>query len=148
MRASVLVVLFALGCRTQKDPELPRSLPSSGESTEPSGTKEKSEDSKSGAMVEVNTKETPVMRCGPKDSYHFVVNVFTCKDGSNPYKGNLSAGHDARIGNVGANSTGHIIDLYEVPCPEGPRRVYVDMYGCPGGTSAPGGKPGSGGTSM
>jgi hypothetical protein len=146
MRASLLLfALFALGCRTTaKDPEVPRSLPPSNDPAEAPPTKP--EASKPGEMVEVNTKETPVMRCGPKDSYHYVVNVFACKDGGNPYKGNLAAGHDARIGNVGANSTGHIIDLYEVPCPEGPRRVYVDMYGCPGGK--PGDAPGGGGSSM
>jgi hypothetical protein len=83
--------------------------------------------------VEVNDKEHPVMRCGAKDSYYYVATEFKCADGSNPLGGETMAGAKARVGNVGANSTGHIIDLYEVPCPEGAKRVYVDMYGCPAG---------------
>lgn len=81
--------------------------------------------------VEVNTKETPVLRCGAKDSYAYVASEFKCPDGGNPLGGDLMAGAKSRVGNVGANSTGHIIDLYEVPCASGPQRVYVDMYGCP-----------------
>lgn len=81
--------------------------------------------------VEGSDREHPVMRCGPRDSYAFIANDFRCADGSNPFRGNLGAGARARRGNVGANSTGHIIDLYVVPCPEGPREIYVDMYGCP-----------------
>jgi len=95
-----------------------------------------------GKPVEVNTKETPVLRCGPKDSYVYVAKEFKCPDGGNPLGGNPQAGAAARIGNVGANSTGHIIDLYEVPCASGPRRVYVDMYGCKGSGGGPGGGPG------
>lgn len=75
------------------------------------------------------------MRCGPKDSYAYVANEFKCADGSNPFAGNLGAAQKSRRGNVGANASGHIIDLYVVPCPEGEREVFVDMYGCnePGG---------------
>ena len=46
----------------------------------------------------------------------------------------LFTGKDLRqlgSGNVGANETGHVIDLYIVPCPSGEVSVYVDMYGCP-----------------
>ncbi|MBK7394856.1 MAG: hypothetical protein IPJ34_00770 [Myxococcales bacterium] len=92
-----------------------------------------------GKPVEVNTKETPVLRCGPKDSYVYVAKEFKCPDGTNPLGGNPQAGAAARVGNVGANSTGHIIDLYEVPCASGPQRVYVDMYGCKGGGGKGGG---------
>lgn len=87
---------------------------------------------KSNVPVEVNTKETPVLRCGAKDSYVYVASEFKCPDGGNPLGGDVMAGAKSRVGNVGANSTGHIIDLYEVPCASGPHRVYVDMYGCPG----------------
>lgn len=87
---------------------------------------------KSNKPVEVNTKETPVLRCGAKDSYVYVASEFKCPDGGNPLGGDVMAGAKSRVGNVGANSTGHIIDLYEVPCASGPHRVYVDMYGCPG----------------
>ena len=75
-------------------------------------------------------EEHPVKRCGPQDSYYYVATVFHCDDGTNPFHGDVDAGRQARLRNVGANRSGHIIDLYEVPCPEGPRSVYVDMYGC------------------
>ena len=86
-------------------------------------------------------QEHPVLRCGPRDSYYFVATEYRCQDGTNPLNGNVAAGRDARVGNVGANSTGHIIDLYEVPCSAGPQRVYVDMYGCPPGVNPLTGAP-------
>ena len=78
-----------------------------------------------------SSKENPVMRCGPRDSYAFIAGIYRCADGSNPLDGNVGAGGAARRGNVGPNSQHHIIDLYEVPCPSGAEQVYVDMYGCP-----------------
>jgi hypothetical protein len=75
--------------------------------------------------------EDPVSACGPGDSYAFVASEFRCPEGDNPLGGDPSAGANARVGNVGANSTGHIIDHYRVPCASGPVDVYVDMYGCP-----------------
>jgi len=74
-------------------------------------------------------KETPVLRCGPLDSYQFV-SKHICADGSRPLGGDPALGRKARVGNVGANGTGHIIDHYVVPCPEGEVSIYVDMYGC------------------
>ncbi|MRG95100.1 hypothetical protein [Polyangium spumosum] len=75
------------------------------------------------------SKETPVPRCGPVDSYAFV-SEYTCKDGSQPLGRDPHMGQQARTGNVGANHTGHIIDRYVVACPEGEVEIYVDMYGC------------------
>lgn len=75
--------------------------------------------------------EHPVPACGPGDSYDYVASRFRCPDGTNPLGGDPRAGQMARLGNVGANSTGHIIDVYRVPCASGPIDVYVDMYGCP-----------------
>lgn len=80
-------------------------------------------------------REHPVMRCGPAESYRYVASDFRCAGGTNPLGGDLRAGAAARVGNVGPNSTGHIIDLYRVACPEGAREIYVDMYGCPPGRS-------------
>ena len=77
------------------------------------------------------TQEDPVSACGPGDSYAFVAGEFQCPEGGNPLGGDTSAGGASRVGNVGANSTGHIIDLYRIPCRSGPVDVYVDMYGCP-----------------
>lgn len=77
--------------------------------------------------------EDPIGACGPGDSYAYVAQEFQCPGGGNPLAGDVNAGQGARVGNVGANSTGHIIDLYRVPCPDGPVDVYVDMYMCPGG---------------
>lgn len=75
--------------------------------------------------------EHPVATCGPRDSYDYVASRFRCPDGTNPLGGDLAAGQAARLGNVGANSQGHIIDVYRVPCASGPVDVYVDLYGCP-----------------
>jgi hypothetical protein len=76
-------------------------------------------------------KEAPIVRCGNRDSYHYVASVFRCPSGPNPLDGNLRAGAAARVGNVGPNHTGHIIDRYRVPCSDGEQFVFVDMYGCP-----------------
>lgn len=75
--------------------------------------------------------EHPVPACGPLDSYEYVASRFRCPDGTNPLGGDPRAGQASRLGNVGANSSGHIIDVYRVPCASGPVDVYVDMYGCP-----------------
>lgn len=85
----------------------------------------------SGRSGSGRTQEDPVMACGPRDSYAFVAGELQCPEGGNPLGGDAQAGAAARVGNVGANSTGHIIDLYRVPCGSGPVDVYVDMYGCP-----------------
>jgi len=77
-----------------------------------------------------SSPEAPLMACGPADSYRRVAE-FRCADGSQPLGGDAGAGRQARAGNVGANSTGHVIDLYRVPCASGAVEVYVDMYGCP-----------------
>ena len=74
--------------------------------------------------------EHPVPACGPLDSYEYVASRFRCPDGTNPLGGDPRAGQASRLGNVGANSSGHIIDVYRVPCASGPVDVYVDMYGC------------------
>ncbi len=74
--------------------------------------------------------EAPVMACGPADSYRRVAE-YRCPDGTEPLRGDPAAGGRARVGNVGANSRGHVIDLYRVPCASGVVELYVDMYGCP-----------------
>lgn len=73
--------------------------------------------------------EDAVAVCGPVESYRYVAEV-RCPDGSQPLGGDPAAGQRARVGNVGPNATGHIIDLYHVPCPGGDVEVFVDMYGC------------------
>ncbi len=83
-----------------------------------------------GASIGQTSHEQPLSACGPVDSYR-QVSEYRCADGSMPLGGDPGAGQQARSGNVGPNSSGHIIDLYEVPCPEGVVQVYVDMYGCP-----------------
>ncbi len=74
--------------------------------------------------------EQPLRACGPSDSYRRVAE-HRCPDGSVPLGGDPGAGAGARVGNVGPNASGHIIDLYRVPCASGEVDVYVDMYGCP-----------------
>lgn len=75
--------------------------------------------------------EHPIPACGAADSYQIVAS-YVCPDGSVPLAGDPSAGAAARLGNVGANSAGHIIDLYSVPCTSGAVQLYVDMYSCGG----------------
>lgn len=77
------------------------------------------------------SREDPVICCGPVDSYTYVAAEFRCPDGQNPLGGDPSAGQRARVGNVGPNASGHIIDLYRVPCGGGEVDIFVDMYGCP-----------------
>lgn len=84
-----------------------------------------------GAPTPGSDKEHPIMRCGFEDSYDFVANIYRCARGKNPLEGNIRGAQMARRGNVGANWRQHIIDVYEVPCADGPERVFVDLYGCP-----------------
>ncbi len=65
----------------------------------------------------------------PRTDYAFVAN-FRCADGSRPLGGNSERGANARAGNVGQGSDGHVIDHYEVPCRAGSQSVYVDAYHC------------------
>lgn len=75
------------------------------------------------------TKKQPLPTCGVTASYIAVADV-QCADGTRPLDSDVPRGSDARRGNVGPNTDGHIIDLYEVTCPEGPKQVFVDMYDC------------------
>jgi hypothetical protein len=76
-----------------------------------------------------SSKEHPLPTCGPQGSYIAVADV-ECDDGSRPLDGDVPGGMRSRRGSLGPNATGHIIDLYEVTCPDGPKQIYVDMYGC------------------
>jgi len=75
------------------------------------------------------SKDAPLPACGVTASYIAVADI-ECADGSRPLDGDVPRGSDARRGNVGPNAHGHIIDLYEVTCPEGPTKIFVDMYDC------------------
>ncbi|MGF1466705.1 MAG: hypothetical protein ACFCGT_11280 [Sandaracinaceae bacterium] len=68
----------------------------------------------------------------PRSDYPYVAS-YQCPDGSVPLDGNPRRGQLARLGNVGQGPDGHVLDLYEVPCPSGPVRIFVDGYHCPGG---------------
>ena len=87
------------------------------------------------ALVRGSSRDAPVQVCGPRESYAYVASDFVCPDGSNPLGGSLRAGSRARAGSIGAGADGHILDMYEVPCPGGPVQVYIDMYHCPDGRS-------------
>ncbi|MEZ4454004.1 MAG: hypothetical protein R3B09_31395 [Nannocystaceae bacterium] len=76
------------------------------------------------------TKENPVPSCGPDHSYDYIASDVVCADGKSPLRGDLEAAMAARVGNVGPNEAMHIIDLYEIHCPEGPKAIYVDMDDC------------------
>lgn len=76
-----------------------------------------------------SAKNSPIAACGTRGSYVLIAD-HTCKDGTRPFDGDIPPAADSRAGNVGANADGHIIDVYEVPCPGGKEEVYVDMYDC------------------
>ncbi|MDC0719608.1 hypothetical protein [Nannocystis bainbridge] len=75
--------------------------------------------------------QAPIPRCGPRDSYQYVARDFRCPGGGNPFDGDAAAAADARAGSLGPDDRGHMVDVYEVPCPKGKVEVFVDMYGCP-----------------
>lgn len=77
------------------------------------------------------------LRCGPNDSYFWVATKFKCPGGGNPLGGDTDAGGRARRGNIGPGPDGHILDVYDVPCPSGTVAVYVDMYHCRPGQPMP-----------
>ncbi len=89
------------------------------------------DDLRSAASAALGTsKETPAPTCGATHSYDYIASDILCEDGRSPFLGDLRAAMGTRSGSVGAGPSGHIIDLYEVPCPEGVKEVYVDMYDC------------------
>lgn len=78
-----------------------------------------------------STKDDPVEVCGIPAEMTWLLDL-VCQDGSNPYGGSYERAHASRAGNVGAGGVcGSIIDLYEVPCPEGTYEIYMDAYVCP-----------------
>ena len=77
-----------------------------------------------------SSKENPVMRCGPRDSYAFIAGIYRCADGSNPLDGNVGAG--GRRGAAMSAPTASATSSISTMCPaRGAEQVYVDMYGCP-----------------
>jgi hypothetical protein len=83
-----------------------------------------------------STKEDPIEVCGIPSQMEWLLSL-TCDDGSQPFRSYEHA-HASRAGNVGAGGyCGSIIDLYEVPCPEGTHQIFIDAYLC----EAPGASP-------
>lgn len=80
-----------------------------------------------------STKEEPIEVCGIWEDEGQLdwLMTMTCDDGSHPFTG-IHQAHASRIGNVGAGGRcASIIDLYEVPCPEGTHKIFIDAYVCP-----------------
>lgn len=92
-------------------------------------------DRRKGALIDRfsdadSTKEEPIEVCGIPNEMTWLL-AAKCNDGSNPYE-SYDHAHASRVGNVGAGGRCQsIIDLYEVPCPEGTYAVYIDAYVCP-----------------
>jgi hypothetical protein len=83
-----------------------------------------------------STKDDPIAVCGIRNEMTWLL-AGTCDDGTNPYQ-SFDHAHASRVGNVGPGGLcGSIIDLYEVPCPEGTYAIYIDAYVCP----VPAGQP-------
>ncbi|MBZ0121003.1 MAG: hypothetical protein K8H88_28670 [Sandaracinaceae bacterium] len=82
------------------------------------------------------TREDALRLChddgGPNRNDYSTIASWRCADGSMPLGGDPERGAAARRGNVGPGDDGHIVDLYEVPCPGGTVEVYVDAYHCAG----------------
>jgi len=77
-----------------------------------------------------STKDEPIEVCTIPEEMTWLLRV-RCDDGSYPFP-DYDHAHAARVGNVGpGGACGAIIDLYQVPCPEGAYQVYVDAYVCP-----------------
>lgn len=76
-----------------------------------------------------STKEQPAEECGIAAGVELLL-ALTCEDGSRPFA-SFNQAHASRRGNVGAGGRcGSIIDLYEVPCPEGTYEIFIDSYIC------------------
>lgn len=76
------------------------------------------------------SQEHPLEECGLDQVLARLVTL-TCDDGTRPFGDNTGAAHSSRRGNTGSGGRcGSIIDLYDVPCPEGAYNVYADMYFC------------------
>lgn len=76
------------------------------------------------------TPESAWHACADTRSDYRRVAEYRCADGSVPLRGDMRAGGAARTGNIGAGPDGHILDRYEVPCPEGTVVLFVDLYHC------------------
>lgn len=118
--APCLALTLLLGCTRAKPPV----DPAAGGTP---GGKVASDEAK--AKKSAGTFAEPITRCGPRDSYAYVAREFRCTDGSNPFKGELQAAAQSRLGSR-SHPNGHIVDAYKVPCAGGDETVYVDMYGC------------------
>jgi hypothetical protein len=81
------------------------------------------------------SKEEPIETCGVRGSLEALLRL-RCDDGSNPFQ-SPEAAHGSRSGNVGPGGRcGSIVDLYQVPCREQTYKVFIDMYMCPGASTA------------
>lgn len=77
-----------------------------------------------------------VRACHIDSSDYRQVAEFRCPDGTVPLSGDLRRAQRARLGSIGAGPDGHVLDVYEIPCPQGPQRVTVDAYHCGPGVNA------------
>lgn len=86
------------------------------------------------------TFEHPLETCGAMEGY-VAVSRFVCSGGEVPLQGNPELGAHARLGSSGSHMRGssfmdsHIVDIYQVPCADGPVQVYVCLYHCAPGRS-------------
>jgi hypothetical protein len=83
-----------------------------------------------GGPMPGDSLERPMQVCGPRESYRYVAEGFQCPGGGNPLRGDLERAQHARLGALDHPQTGHIVDVYRVPCPDGDVQLFVDMYGC------------------
>jgi hypothetical protein len=78
-----------------------------------------------------SSPDHPVVVCGPEASYGYVAREHVCPTGGNPFAGDIDAARHSRVATIEHAHSGHVVDVYEVPCADGKVKVHVDMYGCP-----------------
>lgn len=143
MSRSALFLSLCVACAGSESTESiePVEVSSGGDATnEPNDGSADTSTMPSNAYEVGRSFDNPLPVCGAGESY-VAVSQWRCADGSMPLGGAPEAGRDARQGSMGAHQEGssfldsHIVDLYVVPCPEGPVEVYVCLYHCPEGRS-------------
>lgn len=141
----VLTLSLCVACAGSESTETPEpvEVSSGGEATPgPGGVSggEPATGVRANAYAVGRSFDNPLPVCGAGESY-IAVSQWQCADGSMPLGGDPGAGQNARQGSMGPHQEGtsimdsHIVDLYSVPCPEGPVEVYVCLYHCAEGRS-------------
>ncbi|HEY3498051.1 MAG TPA: hypothetical protein VGK73_25305 [Polyangiaceae bacterium] len=76
------------------------------------------------------SQAAPLEECGLEAALQRLAGM-SCRDGQQPFAGDLQAAHRSRSGSTGPGGRcGSILDRYVARCSEATYDVYVDMYFC------------------